>query len=445
MFNKRKWGIHPEYHKEETAGKPIEFKGLPSKVVIPVRQHIGAPANALVKKGDLVLKGQLIAAGEAPVSSNIHASISGKVSDVSVQGHPVFGNCLAITIESDGQDKWADGIPFERDWKTLSVQEILDLIKKAGIVGMGGAAFPSHIKLAPPPDKKIDALVINAAECEPFLTVDHRIMLEYPERVVEGIKIILKLLAIDNVVMGVEDNKMDAVESMRKAFSGVSNAKVVPVPTKYPQGAEKMLIKTLLGREVPTGKLPLDVGVVVQNVSTAVAIHDAVAKGIPLIERITTLSGGALNAPSNLKLRLGTTFADAVALCGGLKSPPEKILMGGPMMGISQFTLDVPVIKGTSGILVLTKDDVHEGDESACIRCGRCVQNCPMGLNPSMLSMLAERGMVDEAKDEYALLDCLECGCCCFNCPAKRRIVHYVKYAKKLAADKAAANKNKRK
>ncbi len=444
MFSKRNWGIHPEYHKNETAGKPIEFKGVPSKVVIPVRQHIGAPANAIVKKGDLVLKGQLIASGDAPVSSNIHASVSGTVSDISVQGHPVFGNCLAITIDSDGLDKWADGIPFERDWKALSVPEILDIIKKAGIVGMGGAAFPSYIKLAPPPDKKIDALVINAAECEPFLTVDHRIMLEFPDRVAEGIRIIQKLLSIETVVMGVEDNKMDAVESMRRAF-GQGSVKVVPVPTKYPQGAEKMLIKTLLGREVPAGKLPMDVGVVVQNVSTSMAIYEAVAKGIPLIERIVTVSGGAVKSPANLRLRLGTSFEDAVALCGGLKSQPEKILMGGPMMGIAQFTLKVPVIKGSSGILALAKEDVHEGPQSACIRCGRCVRNCPMGLNPSMLSSLCEREMVDEAKDEYALMDCLECGCCSFNCPAKRSIVHYIKYAKRLVADKAAANKTKRK
>ncbi len=439
MFGIGKWGIHPDYQKDATSGKSIETPPPPAKVAIPTRQHIGAPCSQVVKKGDIVKKGQLIAAGSSPVSSNIHASVSGKVVDVAVLPHPVYGTCEAIVIENDGQELWADGIPLQRDWTALQPSEILEIVKAAGVVGMGGAAFPSYVKLAPPPGKRVDTLVINAAECEPFLTVDHRLMLEKPSEIAQGIKIIQKLLGVTDVVMGIEDNKMDAVKSMAEALKGC--AKVVPIPTKYPQGAEKMLIKTLLGREVPTGKLPLDVGVVVQNVSTALAIFEAVAMGIPTIERVVTISGGAVKEPKNLRLRIGISFEDAINLCGGLACAPEKLIMGGPMMGASQYTLGVPVIKGTSGILVLSKEDVHNGEESACIRCGRCVKNCPMGLNPSMLGILGERELFEEAKDEYGLLDCLECGCCSYNCPSKRKIVHYVKYAKRLAAEKAAADK----
>ena len=446
MFGIGKWGIHPDYQKDATAGKSIETPPPPAKVVIPTRQHIGAPCVQLVKKGDLVRKGQLIAAGNAPVSSNIHASVSGKVLDVSVQPHPVYGTCEAITIENDGQELWVEGIPVQRDWTAMQPAEMLEIIKASGVVGMGGAAFPSYVKLSPPPGKTVDTLIINAAECEPFLTVDHRLMLERSGDIAQGIKIIQKLLGVKNVVMGVEDNKMDAVKSMTVAMAGC--AKVVPIPTKYPQGAEKMLIKTLIGREVTAGKIPLDVGVVVQNVSTALAIFEAVTMGIPVIERVVTISGGSVKEPKNLRLRIGTVFEDAINLCGGLKGAPEKLIMGGPMMGISQYTQGVPVVKGTSGILVLSKEDVQNGEESPCIRCGRCVKNCPMGLNPSMLGILGERELFEEAKEEYGLLDCLECGCCCYNCPSKRKIVHYVKYAKKLAAEKAAAaakNANARK
>ncbi len=441
MFGIGKWGIHPEYRKDATASKPIETPPPPAKVVIPTRQHIGAPCATLVKKGEIVKKGQLIAAGTSAVSSNIHSSVSGKVLDVSTQPHPVYGNCEAIIIENDGQELWADGIPCKRDWQSLQAVDVLEIVKNAGVVGMGGAAFPSYVKLAPPPGKPVDTLVVNAAECEPFLTVDHRLMLERAPEVAQGIRIIQKLLGVQNVVIGIEDNKFDAFKAMEAELKG--HAKLVLVPTKYPQGAEKMLIKTLLGREVPPGKLPLDVGVVVQNVSTALAIFEAVTMGVPTIERVVTVSGGAVKEPKNLRLRVGTLFEDAINLCGGIQGKVEKLIMGGPMMGMSQYTMAVPVVKGTSGILLLSPSDVSSGDEAACIRCGRCVKNCPMGLNPSMLGILGERELVDEAKEEYNLLDCLECGCCSYNCPSKRNIVHYIKYAKKLAADKAAAQKAK--
>ncbi len=433
MFNKFRWGIHPETHKTPTEGKVIESGPLPDKVILPVRQHLGVPCAPIVKKKDSVKKGQIIASSDAPVSSNVHATISGTVVDVSNKPHPGLGECLAITIESDGLDQWAEGVPVERDWKALDADELITIIKNAGIVGLGGATFPTHIKLLPPKGTVIDTLIINGAECEPFLTADHRMMLEYTGRLVTGILILKKILAVETAIIGIEDNKMDAVKKMTEALAG-TNIKAVAIPTRYPHGAEKILIRTLTKREVPPGKLPLDVGVVVQNVGTAVAVCDAVQNGIPLLERIVTVSGSAIKEPKNLKLRIGTPFAEAIELCGGLIFEPEKILMGGPFMGIAQYTTEVPIIKGVNGILALSKEDLNSGIDTNCIRCGRCVSACPMGLNPSMLSTLADKGLFEEAKEEYHLLDCMECGTCSFVCPAKRKLVHYLRYAKVSAA-----------
>lgn len=435
MLGKIKWGIHPDTHKSPTENKAIESNELPGRVILPVQQHIGAPSVPIVKKGELVKKGQLIAEAKAAVSSNVHATISGKVVEVSDQPHPVLGKCQAIIIESDGLDEWAEGVLTERDWQKLNGAEIVEIIKEAGIVGLGGATFPTHIKLNPPGDSRIDTLIINAAECEPYLTADHRIMLEYTERVVTGILMIKKVLGVNNVIIGIEDNKMNAVQAMTAAVAG-TGIKVAAVPTRYPQGAEKTLIKTLLKREVPSGKLPLSIGVVVQNVGTAVAICDAVRNGIPLIERVVTVSGGAVKEPKNLLLRIGTTFGYAIEQCGGLKSTPKKIIMGGPLMGAAQYTTEVPVIKGASGILAFTQEEVNDGPESPCIRCGSCLDACPMGLNPSMLSILGERSFVEEAVNQYHLMDCMECGCCTFVCPAKRKIIHYIRYSKKMSAQK---------
>ncbi|AHF07234.1 electron transport complex subunit RsxC [Desulfitobacterium metallireducens] len=437
MFGKIKWGIHPDTHKTATERKAIEIPELPKKVILPVRQHIGAPCTPIVKKGDTVKKGQLIASAGGAVSSNVHATISGTVVEISDQPHPSLGKCLAIIIENDGLDQWAEGVPTKREWENLNHDELIDIIKDAGIVGLGGATFPVHIKLTPPKDSVIDTLIINAAECEPYLTADHRIMLEYTERVVTGVAILKKILAVNHVIIGIENNKLDAVKTLGDAFND-PQVDVVAVPTKYPHGSEKMLIKTLLNREVPSGKLPLSVGVVVQNVGTAVAVCDAVRNGIPLIERIVTVSGSAIKEPKNLLLRIGTLFSDAIAHCGGFKFAPDKIIMGGPFMGMAQYSIDVPVIKGTNGILALSKNEVNSGPQSPCIRCGRCVEGCPMGLNPSMLSILSEKGFFDEALDTYHLLDCMECGCCSYVCPAKRKIVHFIRYAKKMSALKGA-------
>ena len=308
---------------------------------------------------------------------------------------------------------------------------------------MGGATFPTHVKLSPPPEKKIDTFILNGAECEPYLTADHRTMLESSDRVVAGVQITMKVLGVTTGYIGIEENKPDAIEVMRKAVNG-TGIEVVPLKTKYPQGAEKTLIKVIADREVPSGGLPMDVGVVVQNVGTVVAIANAVEHGVPLIERVTTVTGSAIKEPKNLQLRIGTTFAQAIELCGGFAEKPVKVIMGGPMMGMAQRSIEGPIIKGVSGILALTANDVNAGPERPCIRCGRCVDACPMGLVPSMLSILGERGAYQLAKEKYNLLDCVECGSCVYGCPAKRNIVHYIKLAKAQNAAAAAKAKAKK-
>ncbi|MBW9148945.1 electron transport complex subunit RsxC [Clostridium sp. CM028] len=440
MIKSFRGGIHPNDNKNYTADKTIEIALMPSKVVIPVRQHIGAPCSPIVVKGDFVKKGQVIANNTVFVSSPVHASISGIVIDVAEYPHPVFGKCLSIVIENDGFDEWIEGIPFERDWEKLNDNEIKDIIKEAGIVGMGGATFPTHVKLSPPKEKKIDAFILNAAECEPFLTADHRMMLEYSQQILTGVKIVMKVLGVQKAYVGIEDNKPDAISAMQKAFAGTT-VEVKAIPTKYPQGAEKMLIKVLVDREVPSGSLPMDVGVVVQNVGTVIAIYDAVVKGIPLIQRVVTVSGSAVNEPKNLLLRIGTSFKDAIENCGGFVEAPAKIIMGGPMMGFAQSNLNISIVKGVSGILCLNKKDINNGKQSPCIRCGKCVSICPCGLNPSMLSILGEKNMYEEAKLEQNLFDCAECGSCVYVCPAKRNIVQYIRYCKMQNTADAAKKK----
>ncbi len=434
-----KGGIHPDDSKRFTERKFIETMPLPESVVIPVRQHIGAPCTPLVAKGDVVKTGQVIAVSEGMVSSPVHATLSGMVTDVGDYPHPVFGQCLSICIKSDGLDTWVEGLPMERDWRSMSSDEILKIIHEAGVVGMGGATFPTHVKLAVPPNKKIELFILNGAECEPYLTADHRVMLEQSSRIVTGVQIALKLIRGEKAVIGIEDNKPDAIQAMKKACEG-TKIQVMALPAKYPQGSEKMMIKIITGREVPPGRLPMDVGVVVDNVATVVAIADAVEHGIPLIQRVTTISGSAIREPKNLLIRLGTSFKDIIDFCGGFKVAPAKIIMGGPMMGYAQSILDVTVIKGVSGILALNKKEVHDGASRPCIRCGRCVTVCPHGLTPAMFATLSENGLFMEAKEDYHLLDCAECGCCVYICPSKRDIVQHVRTSK-IASAKTAEKK----
>ena len=439
MFKSFRGGIHPKDSKTKSENFSIEFGPIPKKVVIPLRQHIGAVATPVVKKGDVVKKGQLIGHSEGFVSSNIHSSICGTVLDICEYNHGTFEKCLSVIIESNGEDEWYEGIPKKRNADSLTIKEMKEIVQSMGIVGLGGATFPTHVKLSPADTKVIDTLILNGAECEPYLTADYRIMVEWADKVIEGTILTMKMLNVKRSCIGIEDNKLEAIEKIKQAIQNNANKEglnieVVGLPTKYPQGAEKMLIKVLTGREVPSGGLPMDVNVVVQNVGTVVAIYDAIINGIPLIERVVTISGGAIREPKNLLLRVGTTFEDAINYCGGINGDAKKIIMGGPMMGFAQYTLDIPIVKGTSGILALLEKEVNQGREYPCIRCGKCVQVCPMGLVPSMFATLAEHDAYLEAKEDYSLLDCVECGSCAYICPAKRKIVQAVRYNKQQCA-----------
>ncbi|HZX49193.1 MAG TPA: electron transport complex subunit RsxC [Nitrospirota bacterium] len=436
-----KGGVHPPDGKELSNAKTVVTLPAPEQVIIPLSQHIGAPAESLVKVGDIVKKGQKIGEAKGFVSVPIHASISGKVTAVASFPHPAGKNLPAIQIESDGLDEWSEDVKENPSYKNLSPEEIKSIIQGAGIVGMGGAAFPTHVKLSPPANKKIDTLIINGAECEPYLTADHRLMLEEPVKVIEGASIIARALSIANVFIGIEDNKPDAIKAMAdaaqnpptpplsKGGEGGISIKVVSLKVMYPQGGEKQLIKAVSGKEVPSGGLPMDVGVVVQNVATAAAVYDAVRFGRPLIERIVTVTGSGVNNPGNFRVRTGTSSLKLIEAAGGLKSDIGKVISGGPMMGMTQYTLDVPVTKGMSGLLFLPQNEVKSYASEACIRCGRCVAVCPMGLLPNMLGIYAELDRFDQA-EKANLMDCIECGSCSYVCPSKRPLVHLIRYAK---------------
>jgi len=349
--------------------------------------------------------------------------------------HPNGQQTLAIIIESDGSDVIDSSVQSKNDINNLTSQQIIDIIKEAGIAGLGGAAFPTHVKLSPPPDKKIEIVIINGAECEPYLTCDHRVMIEKTDEVIYGARAIMKALNASKCVIGIESNKPDAIAAMLKAVSDYPNMDVIALKTKYPQGAEKQLIKAITGKEVPSGGLPADVGVVVDNVSTAAAIASAIKTGMPLIERVITVTGKGIKEPSNLMVRIGTPFHDIINQCGGFVGKPGKVIMGGPMMGIAQYTLDVPVIKGTSGILILTEQEAQQPEPEVCIRCARCVDVCPMNLLPLYISRYSLANMFDKA-EEYNAMDCIECGCCSFECPAKRPLVESIRLAKRAIVAK---------
>ncbi len=421
-------GIHPIHEKKLTSSIAVEDLKLPDKVVIPLSQHIGAPCEPLVKIGDHVKKYQKIGEPKGFVSAPVHASISGKVIAIGRFSHPSGNQSQSIVIESDGKDEPIDGLAEHRDYLNLDPKELKDIIVNAGIVGMGGATFPTHVKLSPPKEKKIDVVILNGAECEPYLTADDRLMTEMPGEVAEGMKILMHIMGVKEGYIGIEDDKPGAIEAIRKAIAGTS-IRLITVEKKYPQGAEKQLIKSVLGKEVPSGGLPMDIGVIVQNVGTAVAIYNAVRYGIPLIERIVTVTGHGIKRPGNFRVRIGTLLEHVITECGGLVGDPGKIIFGGPMMGIAQYTLHVPVLKGTSGVLVMPKEEVLLEDFRACIRCGRCVQACPIRLLPNMYSVLAEAEKPKEA-EKYYVLDCIECGCCTYVCPSGRPIVHQIRYIK---------------
>jgi electron transport complex protein RnfC len=422
-------GIHPPDRKELSKDKAISDVKPPKKVVIPLSQHIGAPCKLSVVIGQEVKKGEVIGTPDGFVSVPVHASVSGKVVSINDFPLPTGKMATSVVIENDGREEWTS-LKDEPEYLKLSSEELKGKVKDAGIVGMGGAAFPAHVKLSPPKEKPVDVVILNGAECEPYLTADYRLMLERPGDVVEGLKILMKIVNVSKGIIGIENNKPDAVKKMEQAASGEPGIKVCALEVKYPQGAEKMLIKAAAGREVPARGLPMDVGVVVQNIGTAIAVYEAARYGKPLIERVVTVTGEGIREPKNLTVKIGALVSDLIAECGGFKTEAAKIVSGGPMMGFSIYSLDVPVTKGTSGILVLPEEGVvHAEDFGPCIRCGRCIDICPMNLMPSMLSVLSERGFYEAAK-EYDLFDCFECGSCAYVCPSKRPIVQLVRLAK---------------
>ncbi|HTZ11250.1 MAG TPA: electron transport complex subunit RsxC [Candidatus Margulisiibacteriota bacterium] len=412
-------------HKQQTEEKAIEDLPLPSRVYLPLSQHLGKICLPDVKVGDLVARGQRIASVVANVTSPVHASISGKVVAIQETPHPVLGRCKAIVIESDGEDKSRIlSIRSQKEVEGLSYAEIRNIIAEYGIVGMGGAGFPTHVKLNPP--KPVDTLIINGAECEPYLTADYRLMLEKAKEILLGVELAARCLGAKNVFLAVEDNKPKAIDIFRLANSSYA---IKILKSAYPQGAEKQLIRNILGKEVPRGKLPFDIGVVVQNVSTCFAIYEAVYLNKPLYERVITVTGSSLANPKNLRVRLGTPFKELIAYCGPLKEGPAKIISGGPMMGIAQASDEVPVIKSTTGIVLLTAKEAKAQEEEFCIRCGACIRNCPAGLMPCIINLASEREIWSETK-AYGALDCIECGICDYLCPAKRRLTQSIKRAK---------------
>lgn len=421
-------GVHPSYYKELTSGKRVEAAVLPKTIAIPLSQHSGAPCDPLVKKGELVQEGQKIGDVRAFVSAPIHASVSGKVKDIELTQHPGGFRSPAVVIESDGTVREWGGA--EKDLSAISVEELRDAVRDAGIVGMGGAAFPTSVKLSPPKGKAIEAVMLNGCECEPYLTADHRIMLEEPEKVVWGLRALMKATGAARGFIGIEENKPDAIEALSKAIGSASDIQIIILEAKYPQGAEKMLIAAAIGRKVPPGKLPFDVGVIVNNVGTAVAVYEAVNWGKPLIDRVVTISGNGVKEPRNLKVRVGTSFEEVISQCGGLVDTGEiEVLNGGPMMGIAQPTLAVPVVKGTSGITVIAAAQIKSSAYEACIRCASCVNACPMGLMPYRLGELAKAFRTGEFK-EWAGASCIECGCCSYVCPAKRPLLQWIRLGK---------------
>ena len=430
-------GIHPKYNKKKTANKATRELPPPKKVIIPLHQHTGATCEPLVKVGDEVQEGQKIGDTSKFVSAPVHASISGKVTRIDKLPHPCGTEVLAVVIESQPVNQ-STGQPVESgpaDRQTgrpadLSPEEIRQVVREAGIVGLGGAAFPTHVKLAPPEGKKIDTVIINGCECEPYITADHRLMLEKTEEVVDGARIIAKAVEADRIVIAIEDNKPDAKERLKSvARKHKENITVVELETKYPQGGEKMLVKAALGREVPSRGLPLDVGVVVSNVGTAVAVIEAVRFGTPLIKRYLTVTGPGIKEPSNVVARIGTTFKEVIDHCGGLTDNAAQVIMGGPMMGVSQVSLEVPVVKATSCVLVLTRREMAEEKTYPCVKCAKCVSHCPMFLVPSRLAAFSDNGKYGEF-EEWGGQDCIECGSCAYVCPARIPIVHWVKLAK---------------
>ncbi|MBN2027194.1 MAG: electron transport complex subunit RsxC [Actinobacteria bacterium] len=428
-------GIHPPYQKDFTAHKATEEAPLPDRVVIPLSQHVGAPNEPTVNVGDKVEEGQKIGESEAFISAPVHASVSGTVTAIEERKNFAGRAIKSVVIEVDPSqpEKWNE----KRDTGSLEEEEIRQAAKEAGLVGLGGAAFPTFVKLSPPSDKPIDLVILNGCECEPFLTCDHRLMLEKSEEVVAGLELMMRAVKASKGIIGVETNKMDAIERLEGLTSAKNDIEVVPLEVKYPQGNEKMLIEAVSGRRVPPGKLPSEVGALVQNIGTTVALYEAAAMGKPVIERVITVTGPGLKEPKNLLVKVGTSIDKLIEHCGGFIASPGKVIMGGPMTGFAQEDLSAVVVKGTSGIVVFPSEDVLEETERQCVGCDKCVDACPMFLMPNMIVKYVKTAQYDKA-ELYGALDCFECGCCSFVCPSRIPHVAYVRIAK---AEIAAAKK----
>jgi electron transport complex protein RnfC len=427
-------GVHPEENKL-SAGSPIREAQLPKQAVFSMFQHIGAPANPVVKKGDVVKVGTLLGEAGGFVSAPIYSSVSGKVNKVDVVLDASGLRRMAVVVDVEG-DEWEEGIDRSTDLVKLAdrpdldSKTIVDKIKAAGIVGMGGATFPTHVKLCPPPGKVAECVIVNAVECEPYLTADHRLMLEHPDEILVGLQLVMKAVNVNKGYIGIERNKPDAIALMTEKAKQYPEIEVVPLKVKYPQGGEKQLIDAVIGRQVPAPPaLPIDTGAIVQNVGTIFAIYQAVMKNKPLIDRIITVTGKSLSKPSNLLARLGTPFSQLIDECGGLPEDTGKIIGGGPMMGKALLSIDVPMTKGSSGLLIMKEDEAKRAEAEPCIRCAKCVGACPMGLEPYLLSKVSELRDWDAAEQDD-ITSCIECGSCQFTCPSHRPLLDYIRLGK---------------
>ena len=437
-------GVHPHDSKHYSNSVPITSAPLPTRVLIPVSQHIGSPSTPIVKVGDEVLTGQKIAEASGFVSITQHATISGKITKIERFPHPTGNDQLAIEITGDGSDHWVELVD-EPGFLELSADELKKRIADAGLCGMGGAGFPTHVKLSPPPDKKIDTVILNGVECEPFLTSDHRLMLEHSAEILQGLKVLIKVTGAKQGMIGIEANKPDAIKAFQQLLAKEPSISVVPLKLQYPQGAEKQLIYAATRKKVPNkGGLPLAVGVVVQNVATAFAVYEACRHKKPLVERVITISGPIVKKPANYRARIGTIFSELVALSGGANEMISKIISGGPMMGFAIPTLEAPMSKGSSGLLLFGEKQAHDLAEHDCLRCARCVDVCPLNLMPSMIANAVKYKDLDMAV-KAGLNDCMKCGSCAYVCPAHIRLVQWIDTGKMRWADMQRSKEKARK